>query len=112
MIFPRLPNDCIYDILSHLKNDRSTLYNCLFVSRCWCKETVPLLYAHPFDNYGKKHNLIIWTFILCFNEAEMLQFKNILCAQPYNIQNISDHRPLFEYLRYIESIDSAKIIGL
>ncbi|PKC75880.1 hypothetical protein RhiirA1_448263 [Rhizophagus irregularis] len=112
MSLTRLPNDCIYDILKYLKNDRTTLFKCLFVNRFWCKETVPLLYANPFDNYGKNRYLIIWTLILCFDETEILQLKNLLCAEPYNININPEYKPLFEYTKYLENINSVKIIDL
>ncbi|RIA93402.1 hypothetical protein C1645_819374 [Glomus cerebriforme] len=109
MTLPRLPNDCIYDILKYLKNDRSTLFNCLFVNRFWCKETVPLLYANPFDNQGKNDHLIISTLILCFDETEISQLKSYLCVEPYNVNDndiTPKHNPLFEYIKYIEIVES------
>lgn len=113
MSLTRLPNDCIYDILKYLKNDRTTLFKCLFVNRVWCKETVPLLYANPFDNYGgKNHYLIIWTLILCFDEKEILQLKNFLCTEPYNININPEYKPLFEYTKYLENVNSVKIMDL
>jgi hypothetical protein len=112
MSLTRLPNDCIYDILKYLKNDRTTLFNCLFVNRFWCKETVPLLYANPFDNQGKNRHLIIWTLTLCFDEQETLQLKNLLCIEPYDINITTEYKPLFEYTKYLESVNSIQIIEL
>ncbi|GBC25455.2 hypothetical protein GLOIN_2v1876023 [Rhizophagus irregularis DAOM 181602=DAOM 197198] len=72
----------------------------------------PLLYANPFDNYGKNRYLIIWTLILCFDETEILQLKNLLCAEPYNININPEYKPLFEYTKYLENVNSVKIIDL
>ncbi|GBC09168.1 hypothetical protein RclHR1_08650011 [Rhizophagus clarus] len=113
MSLTRLPNDCIYGILKYLKNDRTTLFKCLFVNRFWCKEAVPLLYANPFDNYGKNHYyLIVRTLILCFNETEIIQLKNLLCVEPYDFNIPSEYKPLFDYTKYLENVDSVKIIDL
>ena len=87
-----LPNDCIYDILKHLKNDRSALFNCLFKNQC----------------------LFITTLIFCLNETETLQLKNSLSAKPFNIHiKINpEYKQLFEYPKYIEIIDSIRITNI
>ncbi|CAB4392483.1 unnamed protein product [Rhizophagus irregularis] len=104
MTLPYLPDDCIYYILQHLQNDRSTLFNCLLVNRFWCKSTIPLLYANPFVNITERNYPIILTLIFCFNKAEILQLKNQL--GPSQINNINfdkEYKPLFEYPKYLEN---------
>ncbi|PKC03606.1 hypothetical protein RhiirA5_423517 [Rhizophagus irregularis] len=112
MSSPYLSDDCIYCILKYLQDDRSTLFNCLLVNRLWCRETVPLLYKNPFNQLSYEYNKkskIIFTFILCFNKAEILRFKNQLNQYNININdvNINDiiKEPLFEYSKYIEYYD-------
>ncbi|RIA93397.1 hypothetical protein C1645_874098 [Glomus cerebriforme] len=117
MTSPYLPDDCIHDILKHLQNNRSTLFNCLLVNRFWCRATVPLLYANPFDNVmiNENHYLIILTLILCFNKAEILQLKNQLkqlnqLKYNNNIDKIDidikdNYKPLFKYPKYLEKYD-------
>ncbi|RGB26082.1 hypothetical protein C1646_770907 [Rhizophagus diaphanus] len=103
MTLPYLPDDCIYHILHHLQNDRSTLFNCLLVNRFWCKSTIPLLYENPFVNITEKNYSIIFTLISCFNKEETLQLKNQL--EPNQIDNINldeEYKPLFEYPKYLE----------
>ncbi|RGB23514.1 hypothetical protein C1646_774380 [Rhizophagus diaphanus] len=104
MTLPYLPDDCIYHILQHLQNDRSTLFNCLLTNRFWCKSTIPLLYANPFIiPTSEKICSIILTLIYCFNKAEILQLKNQL--GPNRINNINldeEYKPLFEYSKYLE----------
>ncbi|GBC41156.2 hypothetical protein GLOIN_2v1516475 [Rhizophagus irregularis DAOM 181602=DAOM 197198] len=84
MKLPYLSDDCIYYILKYLRDDHSTLFNCLLVNRFWCKETVPFLYANPFEHLiGSKNNTthkcsIIFTLISCFDKAEILRIKNQL----------------------------------
>ncbi|RIA93398.1 hypothetical protein C1645_819370 [Glomus cerebriforme] len=108
MTSPYLPDDCIYYILKYLQIHRSTLFNCLLVNRFWCKATVPLLYANPYDSKTNKN--IISTLISCFNKVEILQLKsqlNFININNININN--EYKPLFEYLKYLETFNYDKI---
>ena len=107
MTSPYLPNDCIYYILKYLREDYSTLFNCILVNKFWCREAVPLLYTDPF---GKCDYLIIPALILCFSKSEILQLKNILKRyindDEFNkIDDImnDEYEPLFEYPMYFKS---------
>ena len=86
--------DLIDEVLKHLKNDSSTLFNCLLLNRIWCARAVLPLYENPFENiviykYSNPKNTfnhaenintnkysIIWTLILCFNKAELSYLKD------------------------------------
>ncbi|UZO20532.1 uncharacterized protein OCT59_012955 [Rhizophagus irregularis] len=108
MTLSYLTDDCFYYILQYLQNDDSTLFNCLLVNRFWCKTTIPFLYANPFANpfvkISKKNHLIISTIIFCFNKAEILQLKEQLEVNQINNINIDEeHKPLFEYPKYLEN---------
>ncbi|PKY30701.1 hypothetical protein RhiirB3_531208 [Rhizophagus irregularis] len=104
MTLPYLTDDCIFYILQHLKNNHSTLFNCLLVDRFWCKSTIPLLYANPFMNITKKNYSIIMTLIFCFNKEEILQLKNKLEQNHINNINLDEeYKPLFEYTKYLEN---------
>ncbi|PKC70278.1 hypothetical protein RhiirA1_454987 [Rhizophagus irregularis] len=113
MSLPYLIDDCVYDILQYLQNDGTTLFNCLLVNRFWCKTTIPLLYTNPFVIISKKKNMIISTIILCFNKEEILQLKNQLGINQINNNNnnidYEEHKPLFEYLNYLEDYNHSKI---
>ncbi|CAB5217156.1 unnamed protein product [Rhizophagus irregularis] len=100
-----LTDDCFYYILQYLKNDCSTLFTCLLVNRFWCKTTIPFLYANPFTKISKKNHLIISTIIFCFNKEEILQLKK----QFNNINIDEEHKPLFEYLKYLEDYNHFEI---
>ncbi|CAG8490239.1 uncharacterized protein OCT59_023881 [Rhizophagus irregularis] len=112
MTLPYLTDDCIYSILQHLQNDRSTLFKCLLVNRFWCRSTIPLLYANPFENVKTEKNYsITLTLIFCFNKAEILQLKKQLGLSQIN-NNINfdkEHNPLFEYPKYLENYNSKLI---
>ncbi|CAB4392482.1 unnamed protein product [Rhizophagus irregularis] len=110
MTLPYLADDCIYYILQYLQNDRSTLFNCLLVNRFWCKSTIPLLYANPFENITEKNYPIILTLIFCFNKTEILQLKKQLgLSQVNNINFDEEHKPLFEYPKYLENYNYFEI---
>src|SRR3954454_24496802 len=46
---PSLTPDCFAEILVHLQDDKSTLYNCLLLNRLCCRLVIPLLWKRPFD---------------------------------------------------------------
>ncbi|GBC31853.2 hypothetical protein GLOIN_2v1801976 [Rhizophagus irregularis DAOM 181602=DAOM 197198] len=105
MTLSYLTDDCFYYILQYLQNDNPTLYNCLLVNRFWCKTTIPILYANPFAvKISTKSHLMISTIIFCFNKAEILQLKEQLEVNQINNINIDEeHKPLFEYPKYLEN---------
>ncbi|PKY48565.1 hypothetical protein RhiirA4_464201 [Rhizophagus irregularis] len=110
---PYLLDDCIYNILEHLQDDYSTLFNCLLVNRFWCKETVPLLYADPFeylidyvDVTTTTQYTIIFTLILCFDKVEILRLIDLLNKSNINVNNTyinDENEPLFEYSKYLKN---------
>ncbi|KAG9293471.1 hypothetical protein G9A89_009195 [Geosiphon pyriformis] len=46
---PYLPVDVLHEIIENLANDKNSLYSTLFVSRDWCRTTVPILWRNPFE---------------------------------------------------------------
>jgi hypothetical protein len=110
MTLPYLPDDCIYYILQHVQNNRSTLFNCLLVNRFWCKSSIPLLYANPFVNITEKNYPIILTLIYCFSRAEILQLKNqIELTQITDTNFDEEYKPLFEYPKYLENYNYHRV---
>lgn len=47
----RLPNECLYLIVHHLRDDLRTLHTLLFVSRFFFHAALPVLMDNPFDNW-------------------------------------------------------------
>ncbi|CAB4380515.1 unnamed protein product [Rhizophagus irregularis] len=111
MTLSYLTDDCFYCILQYLQNDDSTLFNCSLVNRFWCKTTIPFLYANPFaKKISTKSHLIISTIIFCFNKAEILQLIEQLEVNQINNINIDEeHKPLFEYPKYLENYNEFEI---
>src|SRR5438046_6218898 len=99
MILPSLSCECLIDVLSHL--DRKSLYNCLYVSRYYCKLSIPIIWRDPFlftFPFRKKSSLVINTLLTCLDEDE------ISSLIPYAI-NFNNQSPLFEYGRFVRTIN-------
>lgn len=95
-----LPYDCIADILRFLRDDKKTLYECLFVDRNFCQLTVPLLWSRPFEKENmKKSYIIINTLVTCLKEKEKLQLM-----KEFN-DSIEIKTALFDYASYIKGFD-------
>ncbi|RHZ59654.1 hypothetical protein Glove_362g23 [Diversispora epigaea] len=107
MIIPLLPDDCIHEIFQYLQNDRTTLYQCLFVNKFWCGYVVPLLWKQPFSNF-RCWEFIIRTYLDCLQPQELLNLK------PFNLSiPNSSLPPLFQYERYLESFSNSDMeIGI
>src|SRR6266487_6933939 len=93
-----LPDECFSDVLSYL--DGKTLYKCLFVSRYFCKFTIPLIWREPFieTNFSECFSLIN-TLLSCLNEDEISSL--IPCAIKFN----NNQSPLFEYGKFIRKFN-------
>src|SRR6266498_1363754 len=55
---PSLTPDCFAEILVHLQDDKSTLYNCLLLNRLCCRLVIPLLWKRPFDLIQQSSSLV------------------------------------------------------
>jgi hypothetical protein len=107
MTSPYLSDDCIYNILKYLQDYQSTLFNCLFVNRFWCRATIPFLYANPFFKTNKD---IIFTLIPSFSNTEILQLKSQLKLLGVNKIDIKDeYIPLFKYPKYLKTYNSFNV---
>ena len=97
MILPSLPIECLINIFFFL--DRKSLYKCLFVSRFYCKLSIPRIWKNPFrPNCTLKSSSVINTLLACLNEDEISYL--IPCAINFNNQS-----PLFEYGRFVRKIN-------
>ena len=98
MILPSLPIECFINIFFFL--DRKSLYKCLFVSRYYCKLSIPIIWREPFlSTYREKTLLVINTLLTCLDEDEISSLI-IPCAINFNNQS-----PLFEYGRFVRKIN-------
>ncbi|CAI2166938.1 20725_t:CDS:1 [Funneliformis geosporum] len=95
-----LPYDCIRDMLEFLRDDKKTLYDCLYVNRTWCQLTIPLLWTRPFEKEnGNKSHLVIDTLITCLNEEENQRLRA-------ELNDLPETKPaLFKYAIYINGFD-------
>ncbi|CAG8638858.1 20160_t:CDS:2, partial [Dentiscutata erythropus] len=104
LFMPELLADCLYEIFKYLRNDdkddRKSLNNCIFVSRLWCKNAIPLFWACPWNDGGNfvYKPTIIKTILSClsFDSRQNLLSNDI--ATSY----LTSHRlPLFNYITTI-----------
>lgn len=120
---PSLTPDCFAEILVHLQDDKSTLYNCLLLNRLFCRLVIPLLWKRPFDliqqsssfverggnttstinSLERNAALIIKTYISCLPPSEL----RIYSEEGMNIPRMI--RPLFDYPTYLKSFDTSLI---
>ncbi|KAF0501851.1 hypothetical protein F8M41_019952 [Gigaspora margarita] len=112
---PELLADCLYEIFKYLKNDdkddRKSLNTCIFVSRLWCKNAIPLFWACPWNDGGTfvYKPTIIKTILSCLsNESRQTLLSNDI-ATSY----LTSHRqPLFNYISYCQILASWIIDGM
>ena len=88
-----LPNECIQQILKHLKHKDH--FSLLLINRHWCRNVVKFLYANPFS---RSHHLIIRTYISCLNETELQHL-----SQQITLPTLS--KPLFDYAIFLEELN-------
>src|SRR2546430_14308061 len=93
-----LPNECIQQILKHLK--RKDLFSPFLIYRHWCRNVVKFLYADPFS---RSNWLIIRTYISCLNETE-LQYL----SQQMKLPTLP--KPLFDYAIFLEMLSYKSLI--
>ncbi|RIB14309.1 hypothetical protein C2G38_2248326 [Gigaspora rosea] len=87
-----LPNECILEIFSKIKDDKNSLFSCLLVNRQWCRNAVPILWSDPLC-FPIKPSLIE-TYLSTLNIEEKKKLAT------YKI-DIPDVAPLFSYGSYI-----------
>ncbi|CAI2170411.1 7346_t:CDS:2 [Funneliformis geosporum] len=102
---PKLPSDCIEEILKSLDkdNDRTSLYSWTLVNRSWCKIAISLLWGHPFTDMkfdGDDHEtgrLLIRTYISCLSDDK----RQILIDEGHNLKVT---KTLFDYPSYLKEL--------
>ncbi|CAG8551199.1 11881_t:CDS:1 [Acaulospora morrowiae] len=102
-IYPKLSFDCLNEIFKHLKNERVTLYSCLFANSGLCKISVSLLWFHPFEYLLKdnQYHALIRTLYCCLSESDKQEAHSKGISLPSNLIT-----PLFDYARFIRGLDT------
>src|ERR1051325_9179698 len=95
-----LTEDCIYQILLKLKDDRTILYKFLFVNRYFCKNIVPLLYHNPFEQEINQQQtyLLMNTYLKCLDVKERTYLRQCINMSLPN----ETEATLFEYGKHLE----------
>ncbi|CAG8574929.1 6647_t:CDS:2 [Funneliformis caledonium] len=83
--------DCLEEILSHLIDDKLTLFSCIMVNSLWLNLCIPFLWSNLFDNFLHQTNQsrLIRTYISCLP----IQDKQRLLK--YNLNNSSNNKKKF-----------------
>ncbi|CAI2169232.1 3660_t:CDS:1 [Funneliformis geosporum] len=86
----------------------TSLYNCLLVSRLWCKTVVPLLWQKPFSQFDKNKiqrwkykNSLIRTYITCLDSSVKVSLKNSNVILPEELNTTST----FNYASFLQSLN-------
>jgi len=82
-----LPLEILNEILIFL-NQFSSIYNCLFVSRKWCKLTIPLLWRKPLSINARNIFKIISTFKLLLDDNSNQMFNYCEFINKIDYQNL------------------------
>lgn len=120
---PSLTPDCFAEILVHLQDDKSTLYNCLLLNRLCCRLVIPLLWKRPFDliqqssSFVKQGGNTTSTFNSLERNAALIIKTYVSCLPPSELRIYSEEgmniprmiRPLFDYPTYLKSFDTTLI---
>ncbi|RIA87402.1 hypothetical protein C1645_777385 [Glomus cerebriforme] len=114
-----LSEDCIWEILQYLSDDKKSLYSCLLTNRLFCRIVVQILWRNPWNqwiniNYkcdDDSREQIYWnslgrTISKCFSK-EIKQSSSLLKKHKQN--RLLQQQPLFNYVSYIQII-SAEVI--
>src|SRR5437016_433068 len=113
---PRLPPECIAEIVPYVGNNLFTLHSCLQLDRTWCMVTVPYLWRDPFtllhSQFATKKDtgeeILPVPRYNQFSLVEMylrfLPSETKTTLRQENVK-ISDSLPLFNYAQYIRRLN-------
>ncbi|KAF0555493.1 hypothetical protein F8M41_017216 [Gigaspora margarita] len=88
------------NILNNLNNEFKSLYSYAFVSRHWCKVSIPILWQDPFSI--EKKFLSISKYFSSLGEDDKLALKG------YGI-NVEFSNTLFDYARFLKVLDLSRL---
>ncbi|CAG8479823.1 3853_t:CDS:2 [Ambispora gerdemannii] len=105
-----IPNEIFAEIIRHIQ-ESPTLFSCLFVSRDWCRITIPILWQNPFSLINKNKRCVnylstsgkIQNFLkICFSKLPTTESSRI----PILGLDLLGKRPkyTFDYFSFIREI--------
>ncbi|CAG8554994.1 1674_t:CDS:1 [Funneliformis caledonium] len=102
-------DDCLYEILEYLEDDKVALHSCLLVNRLWCRASVKILWRnvwnYPFDHHNpyKVELSIINTLVSCLpDESKELLYKSIGIVIP-------PWKPMMNYASFCKDLSIHEI---
>ncbi|CAG8461634.1 5686_t:CDS:1 [Ambispora leptoticha] len=111
-----IPNETFIEIISNIE-DSPTLFACLFVSRDWCRITIPILWQNPFSIINKNKNGIkslsrfgkIQNFLkICFSKLPITESSRI----PLLGLDLLEERPkyTFDYFSFVKEMNHEDVL--
>ncbi|CAG8775537.1 13100_t:CDS:2, partial [Racocetra persica] len=96
----KLTHEYYLEIINNLEGDHQMLFSCLFVDHKFCRFTVPLLWADPFNNISKDSIDVVSIYLSYLNKNEKLQ----LTSKAYQVDlSCISKETLFEYTDFLET---------
>src|SRR5438105_4715755 len=97
----QVPSEILQKIFSFISDtDIKTLYSCLFVSRTWCDNIVPILWKRPFNLPSGPPAKIVTVYVRFLDDTSKKQLGIRIVP--------SFERPAYDYPRFMRQIDSAQ----
>src|ERR1051325_73472 len=104
MEIPSLPNECIENILQHIKeDDYKTFHSASLINRQWCQNSITFLWQQPFnipDSFKYRYKLIsIFLYFFDINQNDSYHTYSIIA-------------PSFNYPDFLKNIHSDNLAKL
>ncbi|CAG8446600.1 1718_t:CDS:2 [Diversispora eburnea] len=97
-----IPADCLIEIFSYLEDDQKTLQSCVLVNKLWCENSVPVLWAQPFNDVTPSS--IIDIYMSCLTEAG----RTYLIDNGINVSN-RRRSQIFDYVSFLKHISMGNL---
>ncbi|CAG8483240.1 12216_t:CDS:1 [Ambispora gerdemannii] len=116
MAVTSLPVDLLSPFLKPLATDKKSMYNCLLVSRLWCRTIVPYLWRNPFQliiydrqNRSKTQALLKTYFICLENDKKSSLLQEFKLDALGTLSDLSS--PTFQYQCYLENLPDSRLLS-
>ncbi|CAG8640409.1 4807_t:CDS:1 [Ambispora leptoticha] len=113
MTVKSLPVDLLHPFFEHLTTDKKSMYNCLLVSRLWCRTIIPYLWRNPFQliPYDRQHpekiQALFRTYFTCLTNDK----KSTLLKEFKALGTLSNlNSPTFQYQCYLENLPDSILL--
>ncbi|GBB98207.1 hypothetical protein RclHR1_03170003 [Rhizophagus clarus] len=92
-----IPTEILQKISSHFKDDTSTLFSCILVSRNWCTSLIEVLWSQPFHLSHSPRLVETYLSFLPENSRDQLKLKNFPSFE-------KGYKFLFDYPSFLKKL--------